>query len=151
MHICLKQGFLNMTKARRSLGRNSVTVLNTREEYTAQSTITIQGKPLDTHIAAIGAGVFTRDRDIGALPPIIGDGSLRQRPAVGGSQWTVEEASPQVEPDTLNLFTGLVPPPLRKSKGNFSSALDYVVETANLAYQVAALHRKIEEIETSRT
>lgn len=36
---CVYQGFLNMAKARRSLGRNSVSVHDTREEYSAEVTI----------------------------------------------------------------------------------------------------------------
>lgn len=35
----VSQGFLNMAKARRSMGRNSVSVLDTREEYSAEVTI----------------------------------------------------------------------------------------------------------------
>ena len=35
------QGFLNMAKARRSMGRNSVSVLDTREEYSAEVTISM--------------------------------------------------------------------------------------------------------------
>ncbi|CAM9159590.1 unnamed protein product, partial [Choristocarpus tenellus] len=126
MHTCLKQGFFNMTKARRSMGQNSVTVLNTREEYSAQSTVIIREEAGQEGVLA--ASVFTRDRGVGNWNMKSGsEGSLRQRTSVGVSQWTVEEASPQAgrelygRGDSLNLFTGLVPPPLRRSKRDFSS------------------------------
>lgn len=56
------------------------------------------------------------------------DGNLRQRGGVGMQQHSdAEESSMQLDSDvssrgdSLNLFAGLVPPPLRKSKKNFTS------------------------------
>lgn len=52
--LIIVQGFLNMARARRTLGWNSVSVLDTREEYNAEVTISM----LVTYIS-------------GALPSII--------------------------------------------------------------------------------
>jgi len=71
--------------------------------------------------------MFSRNRAEPARPPVvIRDGSLRQRGGVAApveieaSLLQPEEDAP-VRGDSLSLFATLVPPPLRKSKKNFTS------------------------------
>ena len=71
--------------------------------------------------------MFSRNRVEPARPPVvIRDGSLRQR---GGVAAPVEIEASLLQPDqdapvrgdSMSLFATLVPPPLRKSKKNFTS------------------------------
>lgn len=71
--------------------------------------------------------IFARNRIEAATPPVVvRDGSLRQR---GGVVAPVEIKESLLQPDqdapvrgdSMSLFATLVPPPLRKSKKNFTS------------------------------
>lgn len=71
--------------------------------------------------------IFSRNRVEPAAPPVVfRDGSLRQR---GGAAAPVEIEESLLQPDqdapvrgdSMSLFATLVPPPLRKSKKNFTS------------------------------
>lgn len=71
--------------------------------------------------------IFSRNRaEPAESPVVIRDGSLRQR---GGAAAPVEIEESLLQPDqdapvrgdSMSLFATLVPPPLRKSKKNFSS------------------------------
>lgn len=71
--------------------------------------------------------MFSRNRVEPAGPAVvIRDGSLRQRGG-GGAHVEIEESLLQpdqdapVRGDSMSLFATLVPPPLRKSKKNFTS------------------------------
>lgn len=150
MHTCIKQGFLNMAKARRSMGRNSVSVLDTREEYSAEVTISIAAEcDSDGQLQESGSK-FSRNRTEPVDSPAgIRGGSLRQR---GGVVAPVEIEESLLQPgqdaplrgDSLNLFATLVPPPLRKSKKNFTSVVDYAVEASNLAHRILLLRTMLE-------
>lgn len=153
-----------MAKARRSLGRNSVSVLDTRGQYSAEvkidmsvplSTVLVFYAPCfhapstfglfsftllcnflvrlvpchsssETKTGQETCTVFTRCGDLHVTESSATEGSLRQR---GAALHNLEddEVSLQAESDTtlrndsLSLFAGLVPPPLRRSKKNFTS------------------------------
>lgn len=71
--------------------------------------------------------IFSRNRVEPVAPPVVfRDGSLRQR---GGAAAPVEIEESLLQPDqdapvrgdSMSLFATLVPPPLRKSKKNFTS------------------------------
>ncbi|CAM9531003.1 unnamed protein product [Ectocarpus sp. 4 AP-2014] len=156
MHTCLKQasascsacGFLNMAKARRSMGRNSVSVLDTREEYAAEVTIAIEADDSEGRLQE-SRSTFSRNRvEPAGSAVVIRDGSLRQRG--GGAHVEIEESLLQpdqdapVRGDSMSLFATLVPPPLRKSKKNFTSVVDYAVEASNLAHRIIHLRKMLE-------
>lgn len=74
--------------------------------------------------------IFTRNRrtEGNAVSSTCSDGNLRQRGGAVTQQQSDAEESPMqsdsdvpTRSDSLSLFAGLVPPPLRKSKRNFSS------------------------------
>lgn len=72
---------------------------------------------------------FTRNRNSEAIgsPEVIRDGSLRQRGGAAAAQVEIEESLLQpdhdapLRADSMSLFATLVPPPLRKSKKDFTS------------------------------
>lgn len=79
--------------------------------------------------------IFSRNRaEPAASPVVIRDGSLRQR---GGVAAPVEIEESLLQPDqdapvrgdSMSLFATLVPPPLRKSKKNFSSGKQVALYT----------------------
>ncbi|CAM9967821.1 unnamed protein product [Pylaiella littoralis] len=157
MHTCIKQarqtfcGFLNMAKARRSIGRNSVSVLDTREEYSAEVTISIKAEGCLGERFEESKSTFSRNRSERVpYPVVVRDGSLRQR---GGVAAPVEIEESLLQPDqdapvrgdSMSLFATLVPPPLRKSKKNFSSVVDYAVEASNLAHRILCLQKVLRE------
>lgn len=82
--------------------------------------------------------MFSRNRVEPARPPVvIRDGSLRQR---GGVAAPVEIEASLLQPDedapvrgdSMSLFATLVPPPLRKSKKNFTSGEQWWIRTHKL-------------------
>eukprot|EP00904_Undaria_pinnatifida_P002072 jgi/Undpi1/11866/HiC_scaffold_4.g01565.m1 len=94
--------------------------------------------------------VFSRNRTEPVdSPAVVRSGSLRQR---GGVAAPVEIEESLLQPgqaaplrrDSLNLFATLVPPPLRKSKKNFTSVVDYAVEASNLAHRILVLREIVE-------
>eukprot|EP00752_Nemacystus_decipiens_P012150 g10769.t1 len=147
MHACLKQGFLNMAKARRTMGRNSVSVLDTREQYSAEVTISMDPECDSEGRLEASKSIFSRNTVEPSAPPVVlRDGSLRQRGGVA-SPVEIEESLLQpdqdapVRGDSMSLFATLVPPPLRKSKKNFTSVVDYAVEASNLAHRILCLRK----------
>eukprot|EP00903_Cladosiphon_okamuranus_P011777 g11070.t1 len=151
MHACIKQGFLNMAKARRTMGRNSVSVLDTREHYAAEVTVSIDADCDSEGRLKASKSIFSRNRIEAATPPVVvRDGSLRQR---GGVVAPVEIEESLLQPDqdapvrgdSLSLFATLVPPPLRKSKKNFTSVVEYAVEASNLAHRILCLRKVLGE------
>ncbi|CAM9654127.1 unnamed protein product, partial [Laminaria digitata] len=163
MHTCIKKaregssyhrnysqlrGFLNMAKARRSMGRNSVSVLDTREEFSAEVTISMSDCDSDGQLQQ-SVSTFSRNRTEPVDSPAGSrGGSLRQRGGVVAPE--IEESLLQpgqdapLRGDSLNLFATLVPPPLRKSKKDFTSVVDYAVEASNLAHRILLLRNMLE-------
>ncbi|CAM9203072.1 unnamed protein product [Ectocarpus sp. 12 AP-2014] len=138
-----------MAKARRSMGRNSVSVLDTREEYAAEVTIAIEANDSEGRLQE-ARSMFSRNRvEPAGSAVVIRDGSLRQRGG-GGAHVEIEESLLQpdqdapVRGDSMSLFATLVPPPLRKSKKNFTSVVDYAVEASNLAHRIIHLQKMLE-------
>jgi hypothetical protein len=83
--------------------------------------------------------------------------SLRQRGGGGGSDSGSNsmvadepESSGPPQQDTLQLFGGLVPPPLRKAKRNFTAALDYALLVATLTQRVVLLHAAVMQCEAEK-
>ncbi|CAM9940508.1 unnamed protein product [Scytosiphon promiscuus] len=140
-----------MAKARRTMGRNSVSVLDTREEYSAEVTVSMEAEDCSDAGLQGSRSMFSRDR---VEPPgsavVIRDGSLRQRGG-GAAHVEIEESLLQpdqeapVRGDSMSLFATLVPPPLRKSKKNFTSVVDYAVEASNLAHRILSLQKMLEK------
>ncbi|CAM9434596.1 unnamed protein product [Chrysoparadoxa australica] len=125
-----------------AMGHNSLSVLDTRAELSAQVQLNIreeQGHPVYVHKSRLVAS--------SAITTVSGSSSekLRQRGGVdaalgssgdGLEVMTIEQDSAPMPPNTLDLFGGLVPPPLRQSKKHFSSTLEYVVVAANLIQKI---------------
>ncbi|CAM9098782.1 unnamed protein product [Hapterophycus canaliculatus] len=137
-----------MAKARRTMGRNSVSVLDTREEYSAEVTISIEAE--DGRLQG-SKSMFSRNRvELPGSAVVMRDGSLRQRGG-GAAHVEIEESLLQpdqeapVRGDSMSLFATLVPPPLRKSKKNFTSVVDYAVEASNLAHRILSLRKILEK------
>mmetsp|Transcript_9688 Transcript_9688/g.17380 ORF Transcript_9688/g.17380 Transcript_9688/m.17380 type:complete len:205 (-) Transcript_9688:73-687(-) len=143
----MRKGFLNITKARRNLGPNSLSALNCREEIEAQ--IRIDAHEDDAEM------LWQRHRDSpGAAAPQ--NGAMRRRGAGGLSGpaaedeelealSTTEQEKRASDKDTLMLFGGLVPPPMRKAKADFAAALDTAIAAANIAHRIALAEREIRE------
>lgn len=92
--------------------------------------------------------IFTRIRaaDATAMFSGVGDGSLRQRGVAGTQQFDSEDSPIQSDSDvptrgdSLSLFAGLVPPPLRKSKKNFTSGESFNFYAQALHSLVYVMH-----------
>ncbi|CAN0145297.1 unnamed protein product [Phaeothamnion confervicola] len=189
LHLCLKQGFFNLTKARMAgFGKNNITVLDTREELPATFSIGVEpdevtrltqeakrlaGQPLcpsgaetmETADAEPGSprplAVFRRRETRSASgngngTPAATPQTLRMRgafadaaslmaegPGFGSGSWALEDGGDAVKiTDPLQLFGGLVPPPLRKAKKNFAGVLELTIAAANMAQRVFMLERR---------
>lgn len=152
-------------------GTRVISVLDAREEL--KGTVTVGIRPLHSDTDEIsslmdglginaghtyriereGAGggrsTHTNDNQKGRTPP----GNLRQRGSTHAADLGSSTLSPRADPasmspetDTLQLFGGgLVPPPLRKAKKNFGSAVDCAFVVASLTQRVLQLQSAIEE------
>mmetsp|Transcript_104506 Transcript_104506/g.301274 ORF Transcript_104506/g.301274 Transcript_104506/m.301274 type:complete len:218 (+) Transcript_104506:1187-1840(+) len=146
----MRKGFLNITKARQSMGRNALSALNCRELVDAQVRVDA------THEEDAGM-LWERHRESpGAVAPQ--NGAVRRRGAGGLSGPIDEDTASSHTPDepaaddavqgaaqknTLMLFGGLVPPPMRKAKADFALAVEHCIAAANIAQSIALAEREI--------
>lgn len=98
--------------------------------FTSFVTVAISADNSDSEAGPQGdVSTFTRKRvsEANGSSVVFRDGSLRQRGGTAAAQVEIEESLLQpdhdapLRADSLSLFATLVPPPLRKSKKDFTS------------------------------
>jgi hypothetical protein len=167
----MRKGFLNLAKARQSLGRGTVSALDCREEMWPQFTLEAAPPPDEAQDLEGAEPLWHRHRQ-GAANTTSATKALRRRGGGGAvegddtaSEGSLESlagedttaaattvADPTDGPDgsvpardrnPLLLFGGLVPPALRKAQADFSAALEHYVAAAGLVHQMALAQSRL--------
>jgi hypothetical protein len=160
----MRKGFLNLAKARQSLGRGTVSALDCREEILPQFTVDeassaqeLEGaEPLWHRHSKIktkmpsGAKILRRrGGGTAEVDDTASEGSLESCGEESGPTTTADPSqgphgnvTPQ-DRNPLLLFGGLAPPALRKSQSDFRSALEHYVTAAGLAHKIALAQSRL--------
>ena len=143
-----RKGFMNVAKARQSMGRSSVSVLDCREELVAQFRIApcSSGGEDDPGAATWRRFDYASERSVRAVPTQVRRRGATASDGAPSADATLEEVAdgpPAHQKDPILLFGGLVPPPLRKAKQDFSAALEQAILAANAVREILAAERAI--------
>jgi len=161
----MRKGFLNLAKARQSLGRGTVSALDCREEVLPQFTVDEASSAQELEGAeslwhrhskvktktSSGAKILRRRGGGGTaeVDDTASEGSLESCGEESGPTTTADPTqgpngtvTPQ-DRNPLILFGGLAPPALRKSQADFRSALEHYVTAAGLAHKIAVAQNRL--------
>jgi hypothetical protein len=151
----MRHGFLNMAKARQSMGPNSLSALDCREHMRAQFMLN-KSAEVDyiESVADLDTARLWEKRQPGAgkgsLAPVLrrragADGSDEGAAQLGTDSESSEHDNSDGERDPILLFGSMIPPALRRAKNDFAVALEHYISAANLAHKISQAERLMHE------
>lgn len=135
--------YMPMLQIIQSIASGALSALDCREEMTAHLSISHIGGNECSVDDLCASRLFSKDRSQGVARA---QTVLRRRAGGEEGDNSDEELTPEVQArdrDPIYMFGGLAPPALRRSKEDFSTALDHYIAAANLIHHISTVEKML--------